>query len=149
MVLTWFIHHRLSMLLVQESTEIRSEKKSWLAKWILHREPWVALSYKTWDFQMTNRAMPVAVVQWWALQRNPLHKWKKNFVEETFNKQNDKSLCMVIQGSLRTGAKDRTSLSDDLVGSILWQRHFLTSLWKDPWNNGEKLSVGHFNKCSG
>ena len=46
------------MLLGQELTEILSKnKKSWLRKWILCQEPWVALSNKTWGFQMTNRTM--------------------------------------------------------------------------------------------
>ena len=48
---------------------------------------------------------------------------KKNFnVEETFNKQSDKSLWTVIKGSLQTGTKDQTKLlsclSDGLVGGV-------------------------------
>ena len=57
--LAWFVRNRLSMLLGQELTEILSEnKKSWLGKWILRREPWVALSKKIWDFQIINRTPP-------------------------------------------------------------------------------------------
>ena len=39
-------------------------------------------------------------------------------VEETFNKQNYKNLCTVIQGSLQTGSKDRKRSLSCLVESV-------------------------------
>ena len=59
--LAWFVRQRLLMPLGQELTEILLEnKKSWLRKWILRREPGVSLSNKTWDFRMTqNNAVPL------------------------------------------------------------------------------------------
>ena len=56
--LVWFICQKSLMLLGQELTKILSEnKKSWLRKWILCREPQVTLSNKTWGFQITNSTM--------------------------------------------------------------------------------------------
>ena len=56
--LTWFVRHRLSMLLGQELIKILSENKnSWLGKWILPRETSVALLIKTWGFQTSCRTL--------------------------------------------------------------------------------------------
>ena len=53
--LAWYLRRRLLWLLGQELTEILSEnKKSWLGKWILRREPRVALSNKIWDLGFSN-----------------------------------------------------------------------------------------------
>ena len=62
--LTWFVRHRVSLLLGQSLTEILyKNKNSWVRKWILRREPWIALSNKTWDFQKSNSTTPYCCIK--------------------------------------------------------------------------------------